>query len=81
MKRVVITIEEYYLDQLYVVADDLRSEGLIITQLYEFGVIIGEAAEEAITRIREHKEIAALAEEKQTSILPPDADIQSNNDI
>ncbi|NLJ00020.1 MAG: hypothetical protein GX371_02550 [Bacteroidales bacterium] len=81
MKRVVITIEEYYLDQLYVVADDLRSEGLIITQLYEFGVIIGEAAEEAITRIREHKEIAALTEEKQTTILPPDADIQSNNDI
>lgn len=77
MKRVVITISEYYLDRLSVVAEGLREEGLTITHLYEFGVIIGVAEEETIARIREHEEIVALTEEKQAGIAPPDSEIQS----
>jgi hypothetical protein len=77
MKRVVITISEYYLDRLSIVAEGLQEEGLTITHLYEFGVIIGVAEEEAIPRIRRHKEVAALTEEKQADVPPPDSTIQS----
>lgn len=78
MKRVVITISEYYLDRLSIVAEGLQEEGLTITHLYEFGVIIGVAEEEAIPRIRRHKEVAALTEEKQADVPPPDSTIQSH---
>lgn len=78
MKRVVITISEYYLDRLSIVAEGLQEEGLTITHLYEFGVIIGVAEEEAIPRIRKHKEVAALTEEKQADVPPPDSTIQSH---
>ncbi len=79
MKRVIITVSEYYLDRLSIVAEGLREEGLTITQLYEFGVIIGVAEEEAIQRIREHKEIEGLTEEKETGIAPPDSEVQSTD--
>ncbi len=80
MKRIVITISEYYLHELNVVADELREEGVTITQLHEYGVIVGLAAEETIERIRHNKEVLALTEEKEARIAPPDAEIQSLND-
>ena len=80
MKRIVITVSEYYLHELNVVADELREEGVTITQLHEYGVIIGLAADETIERIRHHKEVAALTEEKEARIAPPDTEIQSLND-
>lgn len=80
MKRIIITVSEYYLHELNVVADELREEGVTITQLHEYGVIVGLAAEETIERIRHHKEVAALTEEKEVKIAPPDAQIQSLND-
>ncbi len=80
MKRVVITVSEYYLHQLNVVADELREEGVTITQLHEYGVIVGLAAEETIERIRHHKEVESLTEEKEVSIAPPGAEVQSLND-
>ncbi|HBF95242.1 MAG TPA: hypothetical protein DDW66_02960, partial [Porphyromonadaceae bacterium] len=60
MKQIIITISAYYLDRLDVVAENLREEGVTITRLYEFGVIIGYAEEEIIDKIRHHKEIASL---------------------
>ncbi len=80
MKRIVITISEYYLNQLNVVADELREEGMTITQLYEYGVIVGLAEEETIERIRHHKEVETLTKEKEAKIAPPDAEIQSLDD-
>ncbi len=77
MKRIVITVSEYYLHELNVVADELREEGVTITQLHEYGVIVGLAAEETIERIRHHKEVESLTEEKIPKIAPPDAHIQS----
>ena len=79
MKRIIITVSEYYLQQLNVVADELREEGVTITQLHEYGVIVGLAAEETIERIRRHKEVAALTEEKEVRIAPPEAQVQSLN--
>ena len=52
MRQIVITISEIYLNRLSIVAEELHKEGLIITHLYEFGVIIGVAEEELIPRIR-----------------------------
>ena len=39
MRRVVITISKIYLDQLHTFAGELEEDGMIITHLYEFGVI------------------------------------------
>lgn len=76
MRQLIITISELYLDRLSIVADALLREGLTITTIYEFGVIIGIAEEEAIPKIREHKEVVSLVEEKEVDIPPPDAEIQ-----
>jgi len=77
MRHIIITISEFYLDRLGDVAESLREEGLIVTQLYEFGVIIGFADEETIPRIRNRVEIVSLNDEKEATIPPPDHDIQS----
>jgi hypothetical protein len=76
MKNIVITISESYLDRLKSVADLLCKEGLVITTLYEFGVITGSADENIIHILRQHKEVISLTEEKQASIPPPDAEVQ-----
>ncbi|BBD44633.1 hypothetical protein SDC9_158679 [bioreactor metagenome] len=76
MKQIIITISAYYLDRLDVVAENLREEGVTITRLYEFGVIIGYAEEEIIDKIRHHKEIASLTDEKDVVIPPPEEDVQ-----
>lgn len=77
MIQIVITISEIYLDRLSSVADNLREEGLIITHLYAFGVIIGKAEEEVIPKLRNHKEILSMTEEKEVNLTPPESDIQS----
>lgn len=76
MRQLIITISEIYLDRLSVVAKELHQEGLTITRIYEFGVIIGVAEEEIIPKIRNHKEVASLVEEKKVDLPPPDAEIQ-----
>lgn len=76
MRQIVITISAYYLDRLDIVAENLREEGVMITRLYEFGVIIGYAEEETIDKIRRHKEIVSLTDEKEAVIPPPEEDIQ-----
>ncbi len=77
MIQIVITISEIYLDQLSIVAENLREDGLIITHLYDFGVIIGMAEKEVILKIRNHKEIISMSEEKEVNLTPPESDIQS----
>ena len=76
MKNIVITISENYLDNLKSIADLLRQEGLTITNLYDFGVITGCAEEIIIKKLRDHKEVISLTEEKQAFIAPPDSEIQ-----
>lgn len=76
MRQIIITISDIYLDRLTVVAEELHREGLIITHVYEFGVIIGIAEEKDIPKIRNLQEVVSLVEEKQVNIPPPDADIQ-----
>lgn len=76
IKNVVITISESCLDRLKSVADALHQEGLTITNLYEFGVIIGHADDKVINILRKHEEIISLTEQKYISISPPDSEIQ-----
>lgn len=77
MIEIIITLSEVYLDRLSTVADNLRADGLIITHLYAFGVIVGIEEQEVIPKIRNYKEISSLSEEKEVKITPPAADIQS----
>ena len=58
------------------IADLLKKEGLTITNLYDFGVITGSAEEIIIKKLRDHKEVISLTEEKQAFIAPPDSEIQ-----
>ncbi|CAG5069389.1 hypothetical protein DYBT9623_02125 [Dyadobacter sp. CECT 9623] len=76
MKSIVITISETYLSNLRTVADELCEEGLTITNLFEFGVITGHADEEILGKLRDHKEVISLTEEKQATIPPPDSPVQ-----
>lgn len=76
MRQIIITIYEIYLDRLTIVAEQLHREGLVIIHVYEFGVIIGMAEEKVIPRIRNHKEVASLVEDKQVHIPPPDSEVQ-----
>jgi hypothetical protein len=76
MKNIVITISNSHLNRLKSVADLLCKEGLVITTLYEFGVIIGTADEKIIHTLRQHEEVISLTEEKQANISPPDAEVQ-----
>lgn len=76
MKSIVITISETYLSSLRTVADELSQEGLVITNLFEFGVITGQAEEDVLEKLREHKEVISLTEERQATIPPPDAPVQ-----
>jgi hypothetical protein len=76
VKNIVITVSENYLDKLKSLADSLRKDGLTITNLYEFGVITGSAEDSIIKKLRDHKEIISLTEDKQAFIAPPDAEIQ-----
>ncbi len=77
MKNIVITISEDYIKELGSISDSLRKDGFEITNVYEFGVIIGTVADEnIIEKLRKRKEIIALTEEKQANLPPPDSDIQ-----
>ncbi len=76
MRHIVITISEIYLDRLEAVAECLRDEGVVVTHLYSFGVIIGIADESIIAIIRDWEEIASLTDEKEAKIPPPGADLQ-----
>lgn len=76
MRHIVITISEIYLDRLSSVVESLRKEGVVVTHLYKFGVIIGIADDSVIPRIRNRKEVISLNEEREATIPPPDADVQ-----
>lgn len=77
MIQIVITISEIYLDRLWTLAESLRVDGLIITRVYEFGIIVGVADKEVILKIRNYREIISLKEEEEVFITPPESDIQS----
>jgi hypothetical protein len=77
MIQIVITISESYLDRLETLAESLRVDGLEITRLYAFGVIVGVADKEVILKIRNYKEIISLLEEKEVFITPPPSDTHS----
>jgi hypothetical protein len=75
-KNVIITVAEKYLHCLDAIAEKLRSDGLHIKRLYDFGVIIGVIEKTQIEKIMAHKEIESCSEDKKIQLPPPDADEQ-----
>lgn len=75
-KSLVITLSEAYAGKAKEIADLLSEEGLQVAQVFDFGIIIGTAPEEKITKLRAHKAVIALNEEKQAKIAPPEDDVQ-----
>lgn len=76
MRTIIITISEMYLKTLHIVAENLREEGVTIVHVYKFGVIVGIADNSTIDKIRNHKEIESLTDEKKHSIPPPKSPIE-----
>lgn len=75
-KNVVITLSENSINRLKSIAELLKSKGLVINNMYEFGVITGIIEESKISGLLEQKEIESLTEEQIVKISPPDSDIQ-----
>lgn len=76
IKKIVITISEDYLDKIKSITESLIKEGLVVTNVYEFGVIIGNAEDINIIKLKNRREIISVTEEKHPSIDPPEEDIQ-----
>ena len=75
-KKVIITISEQYLNGLDSVVAKLKEDGLVVSRLYDYGVIVGEIEENNLDYILVHKEVLSCSEEKKIHITPPDSDIQ-----
>jgi hypothetical protein len=67
-KRLVITLHEHFTYRLHDLAEEMRSEGLTVTGVFDFGVITGEAEEEDLPQLRDHEEVQSLEEDKEVGI-------------
>lgn len=75
-KNILITFNENYLNEIDNILDYLREEGMIINNVYDFGVVSGILEEDKFEKIRSFKEISLLKEDEKINIPPPDEDIQ-----
>lgn len=75
-KNIVITLNDRYLEEIDNTLNYLREEGMIINNVYEFGVVSGILKEENFAKIRALKEVLLLKEEEKINIPPPNEDIQ-----
>ncbi len=58
------------------VAQLLSQDGLVIERVYPFGVIKGTADNQAISKLRGHREVQEVKEEKTVHLAPPGSNIQ-----
>ncbi len=75
-KNLVITLSDKYIGRIKEIVKMLSNDGLVIANVYEFGVITGTTEEINVEKIKKHKEIEALTEELNISISPPDSELQ-----
>jgi uncharacterized protein YggU (UPF0235/DUF167 family) len=76
MKDIMITLGDKYIKVVDKVANLLSNDGLIINTVYPFGVIKGQANDDIISLLQNHKEVQDVQVEKTMNIAPPDSDIQ-----
>lgn len=62
MKQV-ITISQHCLNDMESIAKILEKDGLKINHKFQFGVFIGEADEETIEKMKQHKEVVDVKPE------------------
>lgn len=75
-KNIVITLNDRYLEEIDNTLNNLREEGMIIKNVYEFGVVSGVLEEENFAKIRALKEVLLLKEDEKINIPPPSGEIQ-----
>ena len=75
-KALLITISQDYGGTGDQLANTLKNEGVDVTRVYPFGVISVNADENEISKIKRHKEIHSIEEEKTIHLAPPDSPIQ-----
>lgn len=76
MKSVIITIDDSQLGQMTSILDSFAKCGLEVTNHFDFGVITGNADEEAISKIKSHSEVISLEEDRPVKIAPSGSKIQ-----
>ncbi|MDO5979992.1 hypothetical protein [Flavivirga spongiicola] len=75
-KNVIITISEDHLDRINSVVNLLSQDGLVIENVFEFGIITGVVDENKIEKLKKHQEILTLTDDVSQKISPPENEIQ-----
>ncbi len=72
MKEVMITLGGNYVSEVNRLVEAMKKDGLRVKQVYRpMGVISGSADDSTINRLRMHKEVVSLKEQKTIQIAPP----------
>lgn len=74
--KVIVTISDKYVKDIEEIQKCLLVDGLIVHELFDFGIIIGEIEEENLLQVRQKKEILSVIEDVQYKINPPESEIQ-----
>lgn len=76
-KRVVVSIADESVPQIKLVARKLKSAGLEVDQVMAtLGLITGKVAGDKLAPLRQVPGVAAVEEEQQIHLAPPDAEAQ-----
>lgn len=75
-KSIVITVCQENIGTLQSFCEKLKSEGMELTNVFEFGVITGLTEENNIEHIENFPEVESVTIEKIITLPPPDSEIQ-----
>jgi len=72
----IITVRRDYLHKLKELAERFQQQGLTISQITDYGVIMGEGDATVKNRIRSEREVESVITDFYTQLPSPDSDIQ-----
>ena len=75
-KDIVITIAEQHIPETSAIAGKMRTQGVELTGVHDFGVITGTVEESAIPELRRLPGIATLDLDQPVQLPPPGCDVQ-----
>jgi hypothetical protein len=76
MIDIMVTLGSQFAGLSEKIAKVLSQDGLIVDRVYPFGVIKGRANAQVINKLRDHKEVEEVKEERTIKIAPPGNTIQ-----
>lgn len=76
MKNIIITLHENNLDRLEEMASIFRKDGLMVENVFPFGVITGKASEQLLGKLKRYSEVASISFDESVQLPPRDSEIQ-----